>query len=64
MMLSLTGCGNGPAQGLDVCGPWRAIYLTPQDQLSRATAADILGHNQTGVRLNCWATPTVQGSSR
>lgn len=61
MMLFLMGCETGPAQGVDVCGPWRPLYLTPQDQLTRGTAAGILAHNQTGVRLNCWSAPTTGG---
>jgi predicted small secreted protein len=53
--LLLTACGTaGPAQGVDVCGPWRPIYLTPNDILSRGAAYDILAHNEIGAQLCGW----------
>ena len=49
----LTSCavtGAGPTD----CGAWRPILITPQDALTRNTAADILAHNLTGRRLCGW----------
>jgi len=50
----LGGCNGGPATGVDVCGPWRPIYLSTSDQLTQATGRQILAHNEIGERLCGW----------
>lgn len=49
----LAGCArNGAAP--DVCGPWRAIYVSKADVLTEDTARGLLAHNRTGAALCGW----------
>lgn len=52
-MILLSGCAAGP-EGVDVCGPWRPIYISSLDQLTGITGRQILAHNEVGARLCGW----------
>lgn len=60
LMLSvilLSGCVDGSARGLDVCAPWKPIFVSSQDQLTDGTAREIVAHNEVGERLCGWRAP-------
>lgn len=52
--LTLLGACTTAGPGIDVCGPWRPILVSRQDQLTDQTARQILAHNETGERLCHW----------
>lgn len=54
LAILLSGCGGGPARGVDVCGPWRPIYISSLDQLSGPLGRQIVAHNEVGERLCGW----------
>ena len=53
-------CSGCESAGRDrsECVSWRAILIAPGDSLTRGTAEQILVHNATGERLQCWNPAT------
>lgn len=60
LLLLLTGCADGPAQGINVCGPWQPILVTETElsMLSDETVRQIVAHNEVGERLCNWRAPS------
>lgn len=57
LAILLSGCVDGSARGLDVCAPWKPIFVSAADQLTDGTAREIVAHNEVGERLCGWRAP-------
>lgn len=57
LVILLSGCVGGNARGLDVCAPWKPLYVTAEDRITPETAREIVAHNEVGERLCGWRAP-------
>lgn len=60
LAILLSGCVGGNARGLDVCAPWKPIFVSSEDRLTAGTAREIVAHNEVGERLCGWEAPGVR----